>query len=164
MMLLTRFCFYAALAAACVGQVAAYPLTITLPSPSVNGPPAAFPAIPGGLLGQWRDGSCLLLPSGITPFETVSDTLDFHAGGTFSQTIETATGTLHEQGRYTVTGSRLTLDYLFDTRKPAQYEFARNGDHLLLQPVGHGKMAAWTLQRVGEGINSSMPPALLRIC
>ena len=150
-MLLKRFVFAAALAAALGsgGQVAAYPLTLTLPPPSV----AAAPPVPAAgslvLLGSWHDGRCSLLPPGVTPFEAVYDTLAFHADGTFLQTIEKATGTLHEQGRYTVTGSRLTLDYLFDAQKPAQYEFVRTGDRLLLQPVGLGKMAAWTLQREG---------------
>ena len=149
-MLLKRFFFAAALAAALGsgGQVATYPLTLTLPPPSVTTPPvpAAGSLV---LLGAWHDGRCLLLPPGVTPFEAVYDTLAFHADGTFLQTIEKATGTLHEQGRYTVAGSRLTLDYLFDARKPAQYEFVRTGDRFLLQPVGLGKMAAWTLMRVG---------------
>ena len=101
------------------------------------------------LFGAWHDGRCSLLPPGVTSFEAVYDTLAFHADGTFLQTIEKATGALHEQGRYTVTGSRLTLDHLFDARKPAQYEFVRTGDRLLLQPVSLGKMVTWTLMRVG---------------
>ena len=144
-MLLTRLFFAAALAAAfgSGGQVAAYPLTITLPPSTVTAP--GGPILPG----SWHDGRCLLLPPGVTPFEAVYATLTFRTDGTFSQAIEKATGTLHEQGRYTVTGSRLTLDYLFDTRKSAQYEFSRTGDRLLLQPVSLSKTAAWTLQRIG---------------
>lgn len=155
-MLLTRLFFAAALAAALDlgGRVAAYPLTITLPPSTAAAPPVSVGSSPL-LVGvwhdksHWRDSSHLHLPPGVTLFEVALDTLSFRADGTFVQDIEKATGTLHIQGHYAVTGSRLTLDYLFDSRKPAQYEFVRTGDSLLLQPVGLGKLAAWTLQRIG---------------
>ena len=146
-----HFQLHAALTAAFVcggiGQAAAYPLSIALPSHAVTAPLVSAAGV-SLLLGQWHDGSCLLLPPGITPFETATDTLTFRADGTFAQVIQKATGTLQARGRYTVTGSRLTLDYLFGTQKPAQYDLSRTGDILLLQSVSGGKTVVRTLVRV----------------
>ena len=107
------------------------------PSHAISAPPTAS-ALGSPVVGTWHDGPCLLLPPGITPFEAVSDTLTFRADGTFTQTVDKATGRVPSRGAYTVTGSRLTLSYLFGTQKPALYEFSRAGDRLLLQPVSRG--------------------------
>jgi hypothetical protein len=129
------------------GQAQAEPLVIPLPSHTITAPPAAS-ALGSPVAGAWHDGPCLLLPPGITLFETVSDTLTFRADGTWTQTIEKATGRVQRRGTYTLTGNRLTLSSLLGTPKPALYEFSRTGDRLLLQPVGLGKSAARTLDRV----------------
>ncbi len=142
-----RLCFLVATLFCSVRCACAEPLVIPLPSHTTTAPPAAN-ALGSPLLGSWHDGPCLLLPPGITPFEVVSDTLTFRADGTWTQTVEKATGRVPSRGAYTVAGSRLTLFYLFGSQKPALYEFSRAGDRLLLQPVGLGKSAAWTLLRV----------------
>lgn len=151
-MLAIRFCFLtAALFCGFVclfGRVSAEPLVISLPSPAVTTPPAGS-ELGSPVAGVWRDGSCLLLPPGVTPFEAFSDTLTFQADGTFTQTVDKATGRLRTRGTYTIAGSRLTLSFPLGLLKPAQYEFSRIGDRLLLQPVGLGKTAAQTLLRVG---------------
>ena len=69
-MLLTRLFFAAALAAAfgSGGQVAAYPLTITLPPSTVTAP--GSPILPG----SWHDGRCLLLLP-VSPGKTAAWTL-----------------------------------------------------------------------------------------
>jgi len=148
-----RFCFSAALlafAVLCLLKIAdAAPATTRAPR-AIGAPPAVFAPVPT-LLGSWHDGLCLLLPPGVSLFETVSDTLVFQSDGTFTQTIEKATGTLHTRGYYSVAGSRLTLSSLMGTDKPLQYDFSRTGDRLLLQPVGPGKTAAWTLQWISTG-------------
>ena len=140
----TRF-FVLAAALCSVGPVSAAPLVIPLPPHAISAPPAASP-LGSPLLGQWHDSSRLMLPPGITPFETVSDTLTFRADGTWTQTIEKATGRLQTRGSYTVTGARLTLSFLAGTGT-AQYEFLRIGDHLQLQSVALGKPTVLTLSR-----------------
>ena len=146
----TRISFLAAMFFCSITCACAEPLVIPLPSHAIPAPPAAS-ALGSPLLGSWHDSQCLLLPPGVTPFETVSDTLTFRADGTFTQTIEKATGCVPSRGSYTVTGSRLTLFYLFGTQKPAQYEFSRTGgDRLQLQPVGLSKSAIRMLSRVSS--------------
>lgn len=148
-----HFCSVAAALAVlscAAGPANADPLVITLPSRMISTPQIAASALPL-LLGKWHDGSCLFLPPGITPFETVSDTLTFHANGTFTQTIEKATGRLRTGGNYTVAGTRLTLSFLLGTGS-AQYEFSRIGDHLQLQLVKPGKSTVRTLSQVGIDI------------
>ena len=148
-MLTARFCFVATMLFCSVCCAYAEPLVIPLPSHAIPAPPAAS-ALGSPVVGSWHDGPCLLLPPGITPFEAVSDTLTFRADGTFTQTVDKATGRVPSRGTYTVAGSRLTLSYLFGTQKPALYEFSRAGDRLQLQPVGLDKVAARTLSRVGS--------------
>lgn len=146
----TRFCLIsAAMMFGGSGSIHADagPPAITLPSHVVSTPPAALPV----LVGTWNDEPCLLLPPGITLFETITDRLTFRADGTFAQTIDKATGRLQTRGTYMVAGSRLTLSFPLGLLKPAQYEFSRTGDRLLLQPVGLGKSAGRTLMRVGTG-------------
>lgn len=145
----TRFYLLTAALFCGLGRASAAPLVIALPSHAISAPPAAS-ALGSPVDGAWRDGPCLLLPPGITPFEAVSDTLTFCADGTFTQTINKATGRLQMRGTYTLAGSRLTLNSPLGLLKPAQYEFSRTGDRLLLQPVGLGKSAARTLIRVGS--------------
>ena len=135
----------AAMMLGCCRMACAYPLTIPLPSRAIPAPPPN-PNIPV-LLGSWHDGPCLLLPPGVTPFEAASDTITFQADGTFTQIINKATGRLKETGRYTVTGSRLTLSYL-GALKPETYEFSRKGELLLLQRAGSGQSEVRTLSRV----------------
>jgi len=147
---MTKTRFYLISAAVMLGlsginHAHAYRLTITLPPRAIPAPPP--PIIPV-LLGSWHDGQCLLLPPGVVPFETVFDTITFQANGTFTEVIQKATGTLREQGQYTVSGSRLTLDFLLALRKPAQYEFSRSGAFLLLRPAGSGASETRTLARV----------------
>ncbi len=146
----SRFCLSLPLMAALacgIGPVSAEPLAVALPPHSITTLPAAS-LLGSPLLGKWHDGPCLLLPPGITPFETVSDTLAFHADGTFTQTIEKATGRLQTRGSYSVAGSRVTLSFLFGTSS-LQYGFFRIGNQLQLQPVGPGKIVVRTLSRVG---------------
>ncbi len=141
-----RFCFLAATLFCSISRACTEPLVIPLPPHTISTPPAAS-ALGSPVIGSWHDGLCLLLPPGVTPFEAVSDTLTFRADGTFTQTVEKATGRVPSRGTYTVTGSRLTLFYLFGPPKPVQYEFSRAGDRLRLQPVGLSRSAAWTLSR-----------------
>ena len=143
----TRLCLLAAALLCSIGCACAEPPVLPLPPHAISAPPAAS-AFGSPVAGSWHDGPCLLLPPGITPFEAVSDTLTFRADGTFTQTVDKATGRVPSRGTYTVTGSRLTLSYLFGTQKPALYEFSRSGDRLLLQPIGLGKIAVRTLSRV----------------
>lgn len=142
-----RFRLFAAVAALSflggIHQASAAPLTAPLPLKAIPAPPPAIPA----LLGSWHDGKCLLLPPGITSFEAVSDTLTFRADGTFTQSVNKAAGIVKKTGTYTVSGSRLTLNYLLGPLVPTQYDFSRKGDLLLLQPAGSGKAALRTLSR-----------------
>ena len=145
---MTKTRFYLLSAAVALGICSAgqaYPLTIPLPPKAIPAPPPN-PNIPV-LLGSWHDGPCLLLPPGVTPFEAVSDTITFRQDGTFTQAVNKATGRLTETGRYTVTGNRLTLDYL-GALKPEAYEFSRKGELLLLQRAGSGQSEVRTLSRV----------------
>ena len=86
-----RFCLVTAMLFYSVSCAYGEPLVIPLPSHAIPAPPAAS-ALGSPVIGSWHDGSCLLLPPGITPFEAVSDTLTFRADGTFTQTVEKATG------------------------------------------------------------------------
>ncbi len=124
-MFIAPCCLFAALAAA--GPTAPRPL-----SPGDLGSP---------LNGKWQDVLCRLLPPGISPFETVSDTLTFQPDGTFTQTIEKATGTFHSSGMYTVAGTRLSLSFPLGTH-PVLYKLSRTGDRLRLQSVGPGGACA----------------------
>ena len=137
-MFLTRSFLVAAAGTVCaLGQANAAPLIIAPPLP-----PAA-----AAMLGSWQDAKHLLLPPGIGAFETVSDVIRFKPDGTFTQTINKATGRVREAGQYTVTGSRLTLSYVLGSEKPARYEFSRAADHLLLTLVGPAKPETVTLFR-----------------
>ncbi len=139
--------FAVAVAALSSAAGQAEPLVIPLPSHAIIASPAAS-TFGSPVAGAWHDGPCLLLPPGITPFEAVSDTLTFRADGTWTQTIEKATGRVQRRGTYTLTGNRLTLSYLLGMSKPVLYEFSRTGDRLLLQPVGLSRSVARTLIRV----------------